>query len=112
MTYSEKKALISFAVVAKLIFRSVFANAKKKFSQNEAHIMLIKIEYYNFHLSSNMPMQYTVKALINARAFIRIVTFHREGVGIYKRLECSQSIFEKQKHSVCFITSVLCLAIV
>ena len=53
----------------------------------------------------------TVKALINAQAFIRIVTFQREG-GIYKRLECSQSIFEKPKHSVCFITSVPCLAIV
>ena len=37
--------------------------------------------------------------------FIRIVTFYREGVGVYKRLGCSQSIFEKPKHSVCFITS-------
>ena len=53
----------------------------------------------------------TVKTLINARAFIRIFSFHREGVGIYKRLQCSQSIFEKPKHSVCFITSVPCLAI-
>ena len=31
---------------------------------------------------------------------------------VYKRLEFSQSIFEKPKHSVCFITSVPCLAIV
>ena len=54
----------------------------------------------------------TIKALINARAFIRIITFHREGVDVYKKLECSQSIFEKPKHSVCFITSVPCLAIV
>ena len=30
---------------------------------------------------------HTAKALINARAFIRIVTFHIEGVGAYKRLE-------------------------
>ena len=37
--------------------------------------------------------------------FIRIVTFYREGVGFYKRLGCSQSIFEKPKLSVCFITS-------
>ena len=55
---------------------------------------------------------YTLKALINAQAFIRIVTFHREGVGVYKRLECSQSIFVKPKQSVCFITSGPCLAIV
>ena len=37
----------------------------------------------------------TVKALINARAFIRIVTFllfTERGMGVYKRLECSQSI--------------------
>ena len=57
----------------------------------------------------------TIKALINARAFIRIVIFHREGMDVYKKLECSQSIFEKTnktKHSVCFITSVPCLAIV
>ena len=54
----------------------------------------------------------TIKALINAWAFIRIVTFHREGVDVYKKLECSQSIFEKPKHSVCFYTSVPCLAIV
>ena len=53
----------------------------------------------------------TVKTLIIAQAFIRIVTFHREGVGVYKKLEWSQSIFEKPKHSVCFITSVPCLAI-
>ena len=39
----------------------------------------------------------TIKALINARVFIRIVTFHREGVDVYKKLECSQSLFEKTK---------------
>ena len=38
--------------------------------------------------------------------------FTERGVGVYKRLECSQSLFEKTKHSVCFITSVPCLAIV
>ena len=36
---------------------------------------------------------FTVKALINAGAFIRIATFHREGGWeLYKRLECLQSI--------------------
>ena len=50
----------------------------------------------------------TIKALINVQAFIKIVTFQREGVDVYKKLECSQSIFEKPKHSVCFITSVPC----
>ena len=35
--------------------------------------------------------------------------FTERGMGVYKRLECSQSIFEKPKHSVCIITSVPCL---
>ena len=44
-------------------------------------------------LPDNMPILCpslrvgTVKALINARAFNKIVTSHREGVGVYKRLE-------------------------
>ena len=45
----------------------------------------------------------TVKALINARAFIKIITFHREGLGVNKRLECSQSIFENQ--NILFVLS-------
>ena len=39
----------------------------------------------------------TIKVLINGRAFIRIVTFHREGVEVYKKLECSQSVCKKTK---------------
>ena len=31
-------------------------------------------------------------------------------MGVYKRLECSQSIFEQPKRSVCFISSVPCLS--
>ena len=44
-------------------------------------------------------LKYDCKALINARVFTRIVTFRNEGVGVYKRLECSQSIFEKAKNN-------------
>ena len=71
-----------------------------------------KIYFFVKSISPFEKENTTVKALINTQAFIRIVTFHREGVGVYKRLECSQSIFEKPKHSVCFITLVPCLTIV
>ena len=55
----------------------------------------------------------TVKALINARAFIRIITYHRERGGLFiRRLLSSQSINEQPKHAVCFITSVPCLTLV
>ena len=37
---AKTKALISFAVTAKLIFAFVFAYAKKRFSHNAAHIYM------------------------------------------------------------------------
>ena len=55
-----------------------------------------------FQLSSN-----TVKALINVHAFIRIITFHREGGGdrgIYKRLGCLSKYLKNQ--NILFVLSL------
>ena len=38
---AKTKALISFAVSAKLIWVFVFANAKSRFSHNEAHLYVV-----------------------------------------------------------------------
>ena len=50
------KALISFAVTAKLICVFVFAYAKKRFSQNEAHILY-------FTLAAEVPYGYRLQFL-------------------------------------------------
>ena len=67
---------------------------------NKCNTLYINKRYFKSYASCGI----TVKALINARAFIRIVTFHREGVGVYKRLECSQSIFEENKSFCLFLS--------
>ena len=45
---AKTKALISFAVTAKLICVFVFAYAKSRFSHDEAHLMIIDF-LSNFH---------------------------------------------------------------
>ena len=56
----------------------------------------LTVSKYTIAFNRSLKM-HTVKALISARAFIRIVTFTEWRVGVYKRLECSQRIFEKPK---------------
>ena len=51
-----------------------------------------------------MVKECTVKAPINAREFIRIITFHREGGWHLLGLECSQSIFEQS--NILFVLSL------
>ena len=48
----KTKALISFAVTAKLICDFVFVYAKSRFSHNEAHIMSLVSEILNLQLDS------------------------------------------------------------
>ena len=47
---AKTKALISFAVTAKLICIFVFAYAKRRFSHDEAHIVLARV----VHLSRKL----------------------------------------------------------
>ena len=58
-----------------------------------------------------LPLRGAVVEWLEYR-LLESLLFTERGVGVYKRLECSQSIFVKPKHSVCSITSVPCLAIV
>ena len=45
---AKTKALISFAVTAKLICVFVFAYAKSRFSHNEAHLWYILLDFLRF----------------------------------------------------------------
>ena len=54
---AKTKALISFAVTAKLICVFVFAYAKSWFSHNEAHIMLVLYNTsYNYYKSKGLDV--------------------------------------------------------
>ena len=65
---AKTKALISFAVTAKLICVIVFAYAKSRFSHNEAQIFMIKMVFLNTERRTMGVTHVVLLTLLNDRA--------------------------------------------
>ena len=71
---AKTKALISFAVTAKLICVFVFAHARNRFSHNEAHIVLAynvvnashRRKYFDFTMAMKMKNKSNVQELVQS----------------------------------------------
>ena len=89
----KTKALISFAVTAKLICVFVFAYAKSRFSHNEAHIAKLGFtggdQYFLIFCSKNLSKEhhnqlFEQKKKNNTFFHLKIVIFHCRKIRVYE----------------------------